>query len=450
MIILEKRLSKTDISRRLAVPMEYFNMEHFPKPAASLEGNPREDFVVKDEKGRDWNLSCSIRKQSNHPKPVLINQWIHFVQSKKLREGDRVIIYGEQDETGLMQLRIKAEKCTGGYEAPCFPSMNQNPDRNKGLSSHSSSIESTATFQPSETEDHSAEVLSHELGQTTATTTPGIDKEHIPTTNSTSQDIARYKMKRPRLSSSLELTLKPTTTEYHLADVLNHELGRTTATKTPGIDKEHIPTTNSTSLDIARYKMKRPRLSLRLELTLKPTTTEYHLADVLNHELGQTTATTTPGIDKEHIPTTNSTSQDIARYKMKRPRLSSSLELTLKPTTTEYHLADVLNHELGQITATTTPSITKEHIPTNHSTSQDIARHKTKGPRLSPSLELTLKPATTEGMTAATSSSIDKSLAPTFHSHSQDIGSYNTETPNLSLNLGLTLKPTYMQDTTHK
>ncbi|KAG4215818.1 hypothetical protein ERO13_A01G200500v2 [Gossypium hirsutum] len=272
MIILEKSLSKTDISRRLAVPMEYFNMEQFPKPGASLEGNPREDFVVKDEKGRVWNLSCSIRKQPNHPKPVLINEWIHFVQSKKLREGDRVIIYGEQDEIGLMQLRIKAEKCTGSYEAPCFPFMNQNPDRYKGLSSHSSSSESTATFQPSETEDHSA----------------------------------------------------------------------------------------------------------------------------------------------------------------------------------EYLLADVLNHELNQITATTTPSINKEHIPTNHSTSQDIARHKTKGPRLNPSLELTLKPATTEGMTAATSSSIDKNLAPTFHSHSQDIGTYNTETPNLSLNLGLTLKPTYMQDTTHK
>ncbi|KAL1187098.1 hypothetical protein V6Z11_A01G224500 [Gossypium hirsutum] len=389
MIILEKSLSKTDISRRLAVPMEYFNMEQFPKPGASLEGNPREDFVVKDEKGRVWNLSCSIRKQPNHPKPVLINEWIHFVQSKKLREGDRVIIYGEQDEIGLMQLRIKAEKCTGSYEAPCFPFMNQNPDRYKGLSSHSSSSESTATFQPSETEDHSAEVLSHELGQTTATTTPGIYKERIPTTNSTSQDIARYKMKRPRLSSSLELTLKPTTTEYHLADVLKHELGRTTAARTPSITKEHIPTNRSTS-------------------------------------------------------------QDIARYKKKGPRLSTSLELTLKPTTAEYLLADVLNHELNQITATTTPSINKEHIPTNHSTSQDIARHKTKGPRLNPSLELTLKPATTEGMTAATSSSIDKNLAPTFHSHSQDIGTYNTETPNLSLNLGLTLKPTYMQDTTHK
>ncbi|KAH1123092.1 hypothetical protein J1N35_006252 [Gossypium stocksii] len=389
MILLEKRLSKTDISRRLAVPMEYFNMEQFPKPGQSLEGNPREDFVVKDEKGCVWNLSCSIRKKPNHPKPVLINEWIQFVQSEKLREGDRVIIYGEQDETGLMQLRIKAEKRTGSHEAPCFPFMNQNPDRNKGLSSHSSSSESTATFQPSETENHSAEILSHELGQTTAATTPGIDKEHIPTTNSTSQDIARYKMKRPRLSSSLELTLKPTTTEYHSADVLNHELGRTTAT-------------------------------------------------------------TTPTITKEHIPTNCSTSQDIARYKKKRPRLSTSLELTLKPTTAESHLADVLNHELNQITATTTPSINKEHIPTNHSTSQDIARHKTKGPRLSLSLELTLKPATTEGMTAATSSSIDKNLEPTFHSHSQDIGSYDTETPNLSLNLGLTLKPTYMQDTTHK
>ncbi|XWS59364.1 hypothetical protein CRYUN_Cryun08bG0115100 [Craigia yunnanensis] len=105
MVIFSKILSKTDINRRCAGPMKYFKMERFPKP--QLEGDHMVDFVVTDESSHDWSFRCSTRNIGKHPKPVLIKEWIPFVQSKKLCEGDRVIIYEEQDETGSIHLRIK-------------------------------------------------------------------------------------------------------------------------------------------------------------------------------------------------------------------------------------------------------------------------------------------------------------------------------------------------------
>ncbi|KAK8649369.1 hypothetical protein V6N13_130098 [Hibiscus sabdariffa] len=63
-------------------------------------------------------------------------------------------------------------------------------DGNKGSTSNNSSNKSTAIFHP--TVDHSADVINHEPGHTTTTTTFSINKERIKTTRNTSQDIAVY------------------------------------------------------------------------------------------------------------------------------------------------------------------------------------------------------------------------------------------------------------------
>ncbi|GMJ13964.1 hypothetical protein HRI_005065600 [Hibiscus trionum] len=263
MIILSKMLSETDIRRRCTVPMKYFRMEGFPRPRLSLEGNPWVDFDVKDESGRHWSLRCSIRDigddsgRPKHPKPVLIKEWIPFVKSKELCAGDRVIIYEEQDKTGSMRHRIKVEKRTSPSETRRSPFRDQNPNGNKSSTNHNSSNESTVIFH--HPEDHSADVLNHELGQTTATTTFSIDKEHITTTHCTSQDIAGYTRKRPRLSLSLELTLEPTTT------------GGMTAATSSSMDKKRTPTFHSHSQDIGCYNIETPSLNMNLGLTLKPT-----------------------------------------------------------------------------------------------------------------------------------------------------------------------------------
>ncbi|XWS43327.1 hypothetical protein CRYUN_Cryun16bG0093400 [Craigia yunnanensis] len=266
MEIFSKILSKTDINRRCVVPMKYFKMKRFPKP--KLGGNGMVDILVTDESGHNWILRCSTRNigkdlnHPKHPKPILIKEWIPFVQRKKLRVGDRVIIYEQQDETGSMHLRIKVEKRSSPTEACWSPVTNQYLDGNKGSISHSSDNESTAIFQPFG--DLLVDALNHDLDGNAAVKTSSIDKEQISTPHSTSQHVACYKTERPSSSVSLELTLKPTMT------------GGTTAATRSGIDKEQTPTFHSTSQDIASNKTKTPSLGLRLGLTLKPTMTEGH------------------------------------------------------------------------------------------------------------------------------------------------------------------------------
>lgn len=209
MRIFAKVLSETDVKRRCAVPMKYFKREYFPKPT---EGKHTRDFEVTDENGLPWILSCSTRntgEDQNHPKhpePILIKDWIPFVQSKKLLVGDRVIIYEEQDETGSMHLRIKVEKRTRPAES-CWSPIKQNLDGNKGSLNHNSDNESTATFQPVWV--LLANVLNRDLSGSTTVITSSIDKEQISTPRSTSQHIACSMTDKPSLSLNLELTLKP-------------------------------------------------------------------------------------------------------------------------------------------------------------------------------------------------------------------------------------------------
>ncbi|XWS56088.1 hypothetical protein CRYUN_Cryun09bG0056700 [Craigia yunnanensis] len=242
MEIFSKTLSKTDVNKRCAVPMKCFKNKRFPK----LEGNDKVHFEVKDESGHAQTLCCSKRKIGNdpkhpkHPKPALTKGWIPFVCQKKLRVGDRVIIYEEQDETGLMQLRIKVEKQSSPYDASWSPVMNQNLERNKGSTTNNSDKEP-------------------DLGVTNAATSSSIEKEQIPIPHGTSQDVACYKTERPNLSLSLELTLKPTMTA-----------GITAATSS-SIDKEQTPFPHSSSHDITCYRTERSSLSLSSGLTLKPT-----------------------------------------------------------------------------------------------------------------------------------------------------------------------------------
>ncbi|XVF76060.1 hypothetical protein PTKIN_Ptkin13bG0236000 [Pterospermum kingtungense] len=196
-VIFSKTLSNTDVNKRCAVPMKYFKMKRFPK----LQGNGKVDFAVRDENGQNHILCCSKRKIGKHPKPVLIKGWIPFSCKKKLRAGDRVVIYEEQDETGLMQRRINVEKQTSSSV------VSQNFDGNKGSTTNNSDNESTATLQ---TLGVLSDVLNPGLGGTNSTTSSSIDEDQVPTPHSSCQ--YSNTTERPRLRLSLELALKPSTT----------------------------------------------------------------------------------------------------------------------------------------------------------------------------------------------------------------------------------------------
>ncbi|OMO69187.1 hypothetical protein CCACVL1_19609 [Corchorus capsularis] len=246
--IFSKILSQTDVTRRCSVPMKYFKLRSFPKSP----------FVVEDDSGCLWRLCCYIRSK-NHPKPALVSGWVPFVKSMKLRVGDRVLIYAEQDETGSTRYKIKVQKQT-------FPSKvrgshtRKNHDRMKVSPSQSDNGSTQTTIQPSGYPFPC--VLNHGHGRTTAMTSSHTNKEQTPTKHSTSQGISCHKTEGPSPSLSLESTQKATMT------------GRTAAATSSSTDKKHMTTPHSSRRNMALYKTEIPSPNLSLELSLKPTLTE--------------------------------------------------------------------------------------------------------------------------------------------------------------------------------
>ncbi|KAJ4822672.1 hypothetical protein Tsubulata_027235 [Turnera subulata] len=93
--LFTKELSSTDVTYRLAVPTRALH-DHFHIP----EGENEIEVLVKDSSDQDWEFMLSIRP--NHPnlRPVFIGEWMAFVRSKGIMEGDRVILYKQYSTEG--------------------------------------------------------------------------------------------------------------------------------------------------------------------------------------------------------------------------------------------------------------------------------------------------------------------------------------------------------------
>ena len=104
-LLFTKKLSKTDIEYRMAVPLDSLCCFQIP------EGEHSKEFGVTDIHGKRWRFRCSSRKTDLHPKPVLSSGWIEFVKTRALREGDEVT-FSVMDMKGAedLELGIQARK----------------------------------------------------------------------------------------------------------------------------------------------------------------------------------------------------------------------------------------------------------------------------------------------------------------------------------------------------
>ncbi|PNS99891.2 hypothetical protein POPTR_015G015800v4 [Populus trichocarpa] len=99
-----KKLSKTDVRKRLAVPTR--SLSSLP----SFDGAHAVYFQAADERGEVWTFKCSIRKR-RHPKPVLSKDWLAFVDSKGLKAGDMIEFYKETNEAATAHAyKVRAER----------------------------------------------------------------------------------------------------------------------------------------------------------------------------------------------------------------------------------------------------------------------------------------------------------------------------------------------------
>ncbi|XP_022741902.1 B3 domain-containing transcription factor NGA4-like [Durio zibethinus] len=95
-VLFSKRLTGTDIMKRLAIPTE--SLAFLPR----FCGGHALELLVRDENGKCWTFVCSIRKTGAYQKPVFQQGWQDFVVAKCLNVGDKVTFYeAEEAEDGI-------------------------------------------------------------------------------------------------------------------------------------------------------------------------------------------------------------------------------------------------------------------------------------------------------------------------------------------------------------
>ncbi|XWS44158.1 hypothetical protein CRYUN_Cryun15aG0020600 [Craigia yunnanensis] len=118
--MFSKRLTQTDISKRLAIPTESLSL--FP-PFEDGGNNEIElgvwDVDDDENNGKLWKFVCSIRKNGKYKIPVFSKGWLDFVKAKGLSVGDEVRYYKKENRTKLFgnvvcQLRYSIEVVKGG------------------------------------------------------------------------------------------------------------------------------------------------------------------------------------------------------------------------------------------------------------------------------------------------------------------------------------------------
>jgi hypothetical protein len=103
-LIMEKKLSQTDIEYRLAFPTS--SLWAFPMP----EGETAVYFEATDTLENEWNFRLSIRGENDrYTKPVITGDWLQFVRDKGLKVGDKLFLTREEGVNGV-RYSIRAER----------------------------------------------------------------------------------------------------------------------------------------------------------------------------------------------------------------------------------------------------------------------------------------------------------------------------------------------------
>ncbi|KAJ6711320.1 hypothetical protein OIU79_007719 [Salix purpurea] len=106
-LIFKKKLSKTDVGFRMAIPMKRFAVFRIPQGKHFQSF----DFLDMISAGRSLSFRCSKRTNNSHPKPILSSDWIKYVKEKGLKEGDEVSFFHvKKDGEERLQFGVQALK----------------------------------------------------------------------------------------------------------------------------------------------------------------------------------------------------------------------------------------------------------------------------------------------------------------------------------------------------
>ncbi|KAG8646084.1 hypothetical protein MANES_10G124912v8 [Manihot esculenta] len=105
-VLFTKKLTDTDFKHRMAVPMETYQLGVFSIPEG--EFSKEFDFIDVDDNSVKKFTCC--KRIKGHPKPEFRKGWTCYVKEKHLVEGDEVIFYKEEDETGRITFKIQAKR----------------------------------------------------------------------------------------------------------------------------------------------------------------------------------------------------------------------------------------------------------------------------------------------------------------------------------------------------
>ncbi|GLT85799.1 hypothetical protein SLE2022_039750 [Rubroshorea leprosula] len=102
MQLFSKSLTFTDVRKRIAIPTKIVNFLLPNEGNHGVELHVRHGTTV-------WPIMCTTRKEG-YKKPVLSKGWRAFALKNKLKVGDVVTLYKEEDEAGYLGYRIEVKR----------------------------------------------------------------------------------------------------------------------------------------------------------------------------------------------------------------------------------------------------------------------------------------------------------------------------------------------------
>ncbi|TYH23024.1 hypothetical protein ES288_A04G177000v1 [Gossypium darwinii] len=99
--MFSKKLSRTDINKRLTIPSK--TLSFFPAFNAGHAVTIHLEHAQKT-----WPVLCTIRR-GKYKKPVLCGGWRVFVNFNNFNLGDRITMYKVQDRDGSSHFRVEVE-----------------------------------------------------------------------------------------------------------------------------------------------------------------------------------------------------------------------------------------------------------------------------------------------------------------------------------------------------
>ncbi|GLT85806.1 hypothetical protein SLE2022_039820 [Rubroshorea leprosula] len=102
MQLFSKSLTSTDVRKRLAIPTKIMTFLLPNRGDHLVELHVRHGTTV-------WPILCTTRKKG-YKKPVFSRGWKRFALKNKLKEGDVVTFYKEEDEAGFLDYKIEVKR----------------------------------------------------------------------------------------------------------------------------------------------------------------------------------------------------------------------------------------------------------------------------------------------------------------------------------------------------